>query len=123
MLQGDENMENYILLLHESTTPSKALSPDEMQAIIAKYKAWGQRLAEAGRLTGSNKLERGSGRMVRGKAGDVRISDGPFTETKDVIGGYFMVKAENYDAAVDLCRDCPHLEFGGAIEVRRVEVV
>ncbi len=116
-------MENYILLLHECATESKALSPDEIQAVIAKYKAWGQRIGQAGRMVGSNKLEHGSGRMLHGTGGDVRISDGPFTETKDVIGGYFIVKAENYDEAVDLCRDCPHLEFGGSIEVRQIEVV
>jgi hypothetical protein len=47
--------------------------------------------------------------------------DGPYSETKEVLGGYFVVTAENYDAAVDLTRDCPHLDYCGTIEVREVD--
>lgn len=114
-------MESYLLLLHESEEYAD-LSPEEMQATFARYRAWTQKLREAGRVLGSNKLEDGTGRVLRGKSGDLRITDGPFTETKDVLGGYFLVTAENYEDAVDLCRDCPHLDFG-AIEVRRIQPV
>lgn len=113
-------MDNYLILLHESNLIPQ-LSPEEMQAIIGRYRAWRQRLSDSGKLVGSNKLEN-TGRVLRGDAGSIRITDGPFTETKDVLGGYFMVQAESYDQAADLCRDSPHLEFG-AIEIRRIEVV
>lgn len=115
-------MDSYILLLHRSTTALRELSPDEIQAIIAKFRAWGQRLQDAGRMQGFNKLENGTGRIMRGKGAEARITDGPFTETKDVIGGYYLILAESYEEAADLCRDCPHLEYGG-IEIRRIEVV
>jgi hypothetical protein len=59
---------------------------------------------------------------MRGNAGNVRITDGPFTETKDVLGGYYLVQAESYEQAADLCRDSPHLDYG-AIEVRRIQVL
>jgi len=113
-------MDNYLILLHESNNMPQ-LSPEEMQAVIRRYKAWGQRLHESGSFLGSNKLE-ASGRVLRGDSGKVRITDGPFAETKDVLGGYFLVQAESYEKAVELCRDSPHLDFG-AVEIRRVEVV
>jgi len=115
-------MESYLLLLHmKDERPN--LSPEEMQAITAKYKAWGQKLGAQGRIAGGEKLADEAGRKMIGKGAELRISDGPFTETKDVIGGFFIVKAESYDEAVELCRDCPHLEYGNGIEVRRIDVV
>ena len=116
-------MESYILLLRDTSVAKPRLSPEEIQAIIAKYKAWGQRLRDAGRIAGASKLEDGTGRVMLGSGAQVRISDGPFTETKDVIGGFYILNADSYDEAVELCRDCPHLEYGGGIEIRRVQVV
>ena len=114
-------MQNYLVLLHEGTTGQPVLSPEEMQAIIARYKAWGQRLHASGRLVASNKLENDTGRVLRRDDGQIRITDGPFTETKDVLGGYFLIQAESYEEAAELCRDTPHLDFG-VVEVRRIEV-
>jgi hypothetical protein len=114
-------MENYLLLLHEAAiTPD--ISPEEMQAIIARYKAWGQKVREAGRMAGSNKLEDGTGRVLRGEGAGVRVTDGPYAETKDVVGGYYLILAESYEDAVEWSKDCPHLAFG-AIEVRKVQIV
>ncbi len=116
-------MECYILLLHQNEQ-GPSMSPEEMQAVIAKYKAWGQRLREAGKFVASDKLEDGTARILRSDAGKVRITDGPFAETKDVIGGYFVIQVANWDEAVEASRDCPHLHFGfGPIEIRRIQVV
>ncbi len=72
-------------------------------------------------MAGGNKLEDTTGRVLRGgSSSEMRIMDGPFAESKEIIGGYFMVNAESYEDAVELCRDCPHLEYG-AVEVRRVD--
>jgi hypothetical protein len=114
-------MESYLLLLHESTILPE-MSPEEMQAVIARYKAWGQKLAAAGRMAGSNKLEDGTGRVVRGKGAAMRITDGPYAETKDVVAGYFVIQADSYEDAVEWSKDCPHLDFG-TIEIRRIQIV
>jgi len=114
-------MESYLLLLHEPAALPE-MSPEEMQAVIARYKAWGQKLAAAGRIAGSNKLEEGTGRVLRSKAGEMRITDGPYAETKDVVAGYFLILADSYEDAVEWSKDCPHLDFG-TIEVRRIHVV
>ena len=113
-------MSSFLILLHEINMMPE-LSPEEMQAMISRYKAWGERLRAAGSYLGSGKLE-STGRVMREEAGKIRISDGPFTETKDVLGGYFLVQAESYEHALDLCQGSPHLDFG-TIEIRRLEVV
>ena len=79
-------MSSFLILLHEINMMPE-LSPEEMQAMISRYKAWGERLRAAGSYLGSGKLE-STGRVMREEAGKIRISDGPFTETKDGLGGY-----------------------------------
>jgi len=113
-------MDNYLILLHEVNLMPE-MSPEEMQVVFARYKAWRQRLNDSGSFVGSAKLE-STGRVMRAEGGKTRITDGPFAETKDVLGGYFLIQAESYEKAVALCEDSPHLDFG-AVEVRRIELV
>jgi hypothetical protein len=60
---------------------------------------------------------------MRAGAGQVRVTDGPFSEAKEVLGGYFLITAASYDEAVRRAGDCPHLEYGGTIEVRQVDAM
>ncbi|MCI0652423.1 MAG: YciI family protein, partial [Planctomycetes bacterium] len=53
----------------------------------------------------------------------LKVVDGPFAETKDVIGGFYLVKADSYSHCVDLIQDHPHLEFGQTITVREIDPV
>ena len=64
----------------------------------------------------------GTGRVLRGTGGSATVTDGPYSEAKEVVGGFFMLEAANYEEAVALSRDCPHLRFG-AVEVPEVDVV
>jgi hypothetical protein len=115
-------MQNYLLLLR-GNNDWRAMSPEEIQAATGKYRAWGQKLRDSGRYVGSNKLEDDNGRiMVANGGGKPRVTDGPYAETKDVVGGYYMIQAESYEEAVEIARECPHLQFG-LIEVRRIEVM
>ena len=61
--------------------------------------------------------------VVRRYYGKLTITDGPFSETKEVVGGYWMIDAADYDEAIELSRDCPHIEYGASLEVREVEQV
>lgn len=60
---------------------------------------------------------------MRGKPGAVRITDGPYSEAKEVLGGFYIVQADSYEKAVALVRDCPQFEFGGTIEVREIDAM
>ena len=114
-------MPNYMLLLHEQPADFAEVSPEEMQAIISKYSAWRDGLAKSGHLVGGEKLRDDGGRVLRAGDDGVRVLDGPYSETKEVIGGYFAIQAADYDEAVQVSSDCPHLTFGGTIELREVE--
>ncbi len=116
-------MPQYMLLLHEDPTAFAGISPEDIQKIVEKYVAWGARLRQAGLLVNSHKLTDEPGRVIRGRAGQLRITDGPFSEAREVLGGYFMITASSYDDAVERARDCPHLEYGGSIEVRQVDAM
>ena len=115
-------MPNYMLLLHNDPADWKKMSPEEMQKAIQKFIAWRQKLDSHKILVGSAKLRDDAGKVIRGKD-HMRVTDGPYSETKEVLGGYFTIAAANYAAAVEQCRDCPALEYGGTIELREVEPV
>jgi len=113
-------MPSYILLLKEDPTAFAALSPEQMQAVVQRYRVWREGLEKDGRLLGANKLTDEGGRLLQRKNGQVRVTDGPFSETKEVIGGYFAYRAESYDEAVKIAEGCPHLDFG-TIHVRQID--
>jgi hypothetical protein len=115
-------MPNYLLFLYEEPGAFNETSPDEMQAIIQKYRDWRLRLQKAGKIVGGEKLQDGTGRLMRRTGGETSVVDGPYTESKEIIAGFFEIKAENYDQAVETARDCPHLEYG-TIEIREVEMI
>lgn len=113
-------MAQYMLLLYNDPSGWKTMSPEDMQKAIQKFTAWREKVRSQNLLVGSHKLADDPGKVMRGK-GQIRVTDGPYSETKEVLGGYFLIEAPNYNAAVDLARDCPGLEYGGTIEVREVD--
>ena len=115
-------MPNYLLFLYEEPGAFTDTSPDEMQAIIQKYRDWRLRLQQAGKIVGGEKLQDGTGRLMRRTGGETSVVDGPYTESKEIIAGFFEIQAENYGQAVETARDCPHLEYG-TIEIREVEMI
>jgi hypothetical protein len=112
-------MPKFVVLLHDAGFPAD-ISPDQIQAIIQRYVAWRQRVQANGRFVQGHKLTEGAGRVMRGTAGQTRITDGPYAEAREVIGGLFIIEAKSYDEVVELSKDCPHLDFG-AIEIREVD--
>lgn len=105
-------MPNYILLLHDSGTMPPDMSPADIQAVIQRYIAWRQRVERGGRKVTGHKLKDRDGRVLRGAIGAASVTDGPYAEAREVIGGLFILEANDYDEAVQLCQDCPHLDFG-----------
>jgi hypothetical protein len=71
-------------------------------------------------MADSKRLAEDPGRVIRSKGGKPRAIDGPYSETKEVLGGFYTIKAANYDEAVQLALDHPHLEYSGTIEVRQL---
>ena len=114
-------MPKYILLLHDNTAAFANVSPEQMQNVIEKYMAWGQTLRDAGIFREGQKLTDEPGRVMRRKDGQMRVTDGPYSETKEILGGFYTIEAANYDEAVEYARDCPHFEYGGTMEIRQID--
>jgi len=112
-------MAQYLLLLHADPTGWLEMPQEEQHKWMKKYMAWGDQAQKAGYLLGSNKLVDDAGKIVRGQK--ALVTDGPYSETKEVLGGYYKIEAEDYSEAVSRCKDHPHLEHGGTIEVRQIE--
>ena len=115
-------MSRFLLLLRDDPSVFSSLSPDQMQAIIRRYIAWGQRLREANRVISSEKLKDDEGRVVTRKDEKPLATDGPFAESRELVGGFYLIDARDYDDAVKLVADCPHLEFG-SIEIREIQTM
>jgi len=110
-------MAQYILLL--AGGDFKRDTQEEMRAITERYVAWRRKVTDAGRVTSGAPLA-DDAKVLSGSAAAFRVVDGPFTETKEVIGGYYFFEAPNLEAAVEFARDCPHLDYGGSMELREV---
>src|ERR1700722_7126287 len=89
-----------------------------MQQVGDQWMAWFKGLMANGTAVAGNPLER-EGKVVSGKNGRV-VSDGPFAESKETIGGYFLLKVESFDDAVAIAQQCPGLPYGIRVEVRQV---
>jgi hypothetical protein len=116
-------MSQFILLLHETPADFSNVSADELQQIIGEYIAWRRRIEAEGKYVASNKLKDEGGRHVSMRNGQARVVDGPYAEAKEVMGGYFVINAADYDEAVEISKGCPHLKYGGWIEIREIEQV
>lgn len=106
------------MLIFRGTDWYKGLSPEEMQQVGDKWMTWFKGLMASGKAVAGNPLER-EGKIVSGKNGRV-VSDGPFAESKETIGGYFLLKVNTLDEAVAIAKDCPGLPYGIRVEVRQV---
>ena len=107
---------NGYMLIFRGTDWYKGLSPEEMQQISDKWMAWFKGLMANGKAIAGNPLER-EGKIV-GK--NRVVSDGPFAESKETIGGYFLLKVNTMDEALAIAKDCPGLPYGIRVEVRPV---
>lgn len=109
---------NGYMLIFRGTDWYKGLSPEQMQQVFDQWMAWFNRLKDEGTAIAGNPLEP-QGKIVSGPNGHV-ISDGPFAESKETIGGYFLLKVATIDEAVAIAQECPGLPHGIRVEVRPV---
>jgi hypothetical protein len=110
-------MPKYMLLLHDNREAWGKLGPEEMQKAVEKYLAWRHKPF----VVDGQRLDEQSGRVMQKRNGSVRVTDGPFSESREVLGGYYTIEAASFDEAVKLSNDHPHIDFG-TIEIREVVV-
>lgn len=112
--------QEYILLFRNSNW-DKDLSADQIQQALDKFMAWFDSLAEEGKLSAGRPLMPG-GKVLKGNGPDAQptVSDGPFTESKEEVGGFFLLTVDSMDEAMEIARQCPILSLGSVVEVREV---
>ena len=108
-------MKEFVFLFRSPNLDRSGLSPKEIEAISIKWKEWVEGIASQGNLSSQGSRLSTEGKVL--KPGGV-VTDGPFVEIKERLGGLIVVTAENIDDAVTLAHGCPALESGGSVEVR-----
>lgn len=110
-------MKEFMMIFLGADYEELGLSPEQLQERMGKWFAWGEKMQQQGILRG------GAALMPKGKrvSGPKRVtSDGPFVESKELIGGYYTVAADNYEAVVEIAQDFPDFDLGGTVEIREV---
>src|SRR5262245_51793364 len=108
-------MMQYMVLIYEKPGAYDPLSPEERQAVSAEYLA----IRDDPRIVGGAKLQPAEmTTTVRVQGGETLITDGPFADTKEVFGGYYLVEANDLDAAIEIAARIPATRLGGAVEIR-----
>jgi len=114
-----ESNSAYLLFFRDASPDAYAnLSPQQRQELMQRWNAWYDGLAAKGKVQHGQPLEP-TGRVVSGPRGE-RVVDGPFAESKEAVGGYFLLIVNDIDEATEIARGCPSLEYGMTVEVRPI---
>jgi len=111
-------MPKFMLILRGDVTADYSqYTPEDFAQILADYQAWGERMGD--RISFSEKLTDQGGKVI---ATNGEAKDGPYVESKEVVGGVYVLEADDYGHAVKLCEGHPNFRFG-SIEVRQVDLM
>jgi hypothetical protein len=106
----------FLLLLRAGDAGFAHFSPDDFQQTMQHYFDWTEHLRAEGRLVIADQLKPG-GTLVR-QSGERIVLDGPYSETKEAYGGFYLITASDLDEATVIAKDCPVYEHGGSVEIR-----
>ena len=110
-------MTDFLFVFRNDYKAQLKASPEEMQAVMKQWMDWIGGIAAQNKLTDKGNRLGFGGKVVR--SNDF-VTDGPFADLKEIVSGYIIVKAENFDEAAEMSKGCPILNIGGSVEVREV---
>jgi hypothetical protein len=109
----------YMLLMHHAEPTEQTVSAEAMEAGKAAMTAYAATLHKAGVLVGAEILQpTANTTTLRMASGSLQVQDGPFADTKEQLGGVFIIDVSNLDSAIDWARQVPALQWGGQVEIR-----
>lgn len=108
-------MAKYLFVYRGGNDAEAKMTPDEMQQQMQKWGTWIREALQQGWMVDPGDALTPEGRVVNAKK---VVTDGPFVESKEIVGGYSIVQADNIDAAAQFAKGCPGLLAGGKVEVR-----
>lgn len=116
-------MSDFVLLYRSSEEAFRAAmgSAEKARKSMARWQVWFKDMTEKGQLKNLGQpLDRSLGKVLGGK--QKTVTDGPYAEAKEVVGGFSIIEAADLDQAAQIASGCPILEFGGSVEVRPVAI-
>lgn len=116
-------MSQFMFLFSQEPHTYSEMSPGQMQEFVQQFGDWIDTMAKAGRFVGGHKLTEEGGRVLERDGASVQVFDGPYSETKEVVGGYVVIEADSYDQAVEFARSCPPLRYGTKLHVREMDTM
>jgi hypothetical protein len=118
--QAKETTMQYMLLIYGNEAGLQTASKAEVDQMMAAYGAFTEALSKGGVMAGANRLQRStSATTVRVANGKTKVLDGPYAETKEQLGGYYIIDVPDLDAALSWAGRCPGASHG-AVEVRPI---
>lgn len=113
-------MKDYLLVYRADFSFMGNRTPEELQANTKRWMDWIGSIAAQNKLTDRGNRLDPSGKVIKS---DNIVTNGPYAEIKETIGGYSIIKADSYEAAIELAKGCPVLTMGGNVEVREISVM
>jgi len=110
-------MKDYLFLFRGGLDFTKA-SPEQLQQALMNWKNWTEELSKKGIYGGGERLTRNDAVVVKGNA--KQVIDGPYNESKEIVGGYITITADNLQQAIEISKGCPIFNFDGNVEIREV---
>jgi hypothetical protein len=111
-------MAKFLFVYRNSSDSYNTMSPEEMQQMLQKWNAWITEGLHRGWMLDAGDGLKKEGRVVNAKR---IVSDGPFIEAKEIVGGFSIIQADTVDAAAELAKGCPIFLRGGSVEVRPLQ--
>lgn len=112
-------MKEFMMIFIGADYGDLGLSPEEIQGRMGKWFAWSQKMEEQGIVRGGNALTADIRRIV-GK--DRTVSDVNSAEVKEIVGGYYIITAKDFDAVEEIAQDFPDYDLGSTVEIREIMV-
>lgn len=105
-------MRKFMLTAYDNVSTYANVSPEEMQAIVEKYMAWTTDIAKKGQLVIGEKLKDQPGKAITRSNGSLSVTEGPYTEANEVVGGFWIIQTETEEEAMEIANSCPHTAVG-----------
>jgi hypothetical protein len=119
-LFNSENMKEYLFIYRTDYSVMPQGTPEEKEAVTKSWMDWISSIAVQNKLADRGNRLASSGKVVRK---DKMVTNGPYSEIKESIGGYSLVRADSYEEAIELAEGCPILHFGGNVEIREISTI
>lgn len=114
-------MAKFVLMLPHAKDRYSNIGEAEFMDLMKDYIGWVEDMRAKGKYESGEKLLAEGGKIVTNKSGSIEVHDGPFAEIAEILGGYMVINADDYDEAVEIARSHPHMKHNETIVIRQTD--